>query len=120
MCDALFEEDFMVWVSSNYPTQESAKLKCAEATTRMKEQFPRLRRVRGEVMVCTQMRPHWWCVTDGGEIVDPTAHQWDTPVVFYKEIADDAEEPVGKCIYCGSLLYRSKGANSYLCENCTP
>ena len=85
----------------------------------MIEVFPKLRRVRGNAMVGIDFRPHWWCVTQDDEVIDPTAHQWDRPPVFYEELTND-EEPCGKCIYCGDLLFRSRGAESYLCENCKP
>ena len=108
------------WIAERYPTPQSAKLQCAEATLAMVQAFPLLSRVRGHAMVGIQFRPHWWCVTPGGDIIDPTAHQWPTPPVLYDPIDDDAEEPHGKCIYCGDLLYRSRGAESRLCEDCKP
>jgi hypothetical protein len=100
---------FGSWITERYPTPESAKLQCAEATTAMVAAFPTLRRVRGHAMIGIDFRTHWWVLTPEGKIIDPTAHQWE-----------DAEEPCGKCIYCGDLLYRSRGADSYLCENCKP
>ncbi len=116
----VWHELFGSWIAERYPTAESAKLQCAEATSLMVEAFPQLRRVRGHAMVGINFRPHWWCVTPDGEVVDPTAHQWDVPPLFYDALCDDTEEPCGKCIYCGDLLFRSKGAGSYLCENCMP
>ncbi len=111
---------FGSWIAERYPTAESAKLQCAEATAAMVEAFPQLRRVRGQAMVGIDFRPHWWCVTPDGEIIDPTAHQWPALPVFYEALPEDAEEPRGKCIYCGELLFQSRGADSYLCENCKP
>jgi hypothetical protein len=109
---------FSLWINAKYPTKESAKLKCAEATAAMIAEFPSLRRVRGVAMVGIHFRPHWWCIAPSGEIVDPTAHQWDRPPVFYDALPDDAEEPHGKCLYCGDFLFRSRGAGSYICESC--
>jgi hypothetical protein len=111
---------FGSWIAERYPTPESAKLQCAEATAAMVDAFPTLRRVRGHAMIGIDFRPHWWCIAQEGEIIDPTAHQWSTPPVFYDAIPEDVEEPCGKCICCGDLLYRSRGADSYLCENCKP
>lgn len=71
-------------------------------------------------MVGVDFRPHWWCITSEGEIIDPTAHQWPAPPAFYDALPNDAEEPCGKCTHCGDLLFRSRGADSYLCENCKP
>lgn len=92
-------------------------MQCAEATAAMVEAFPELRRVRGYAMIVCDMRPHWWCMTPAGDVVDPTAHQWDVPPVFYDELQSD-EEPHGKCHSCGGLLYRSHGAEAYWCEFC--
>jgi len=111
---------FRSWIAERYPTPQSAKLQCAEATTAMVAAFPTLRRVRGHAMIGIDFRPHWWCLTPEGEIIDPTAHQWAAPPVFYDAMPEDAEEPCGKCISCGDLLYRSRGADSYICENCKP
>jgi hypothetical protein len=111
---------FGSWIAERYPTPESAKLQCAEATAAMVAAFPTLRRVRGHAMIGIDFRPHWWCISPDGEIIDPTAHQWSASPVFYDAMPEDAEEPCGKCIYCGDLLYRSRGADSYLCENCKP
>ncbi len=82
--------------------------------------YPELVRVRGHVMVGCNERPHYWCVTQDGLIVDPTRHQWDTYVVFYRPLPDDAEEPVGKCLNCGCELYRSRGDDGYVCAECRP
>lgn len=108
--------EYQDWINENYPTPESARLKCVEATARMVEVFPELGRVRGHVMVVVDLRPHWWCVTATGDIVDPTAHQWGS-IAFYQTLEDE-EEPHGKCYHCGDLLFRSRGASSYFCENC--
>ena len=108
------------WITERYPTPESARLQCAEATSAMLRDFPDLRRIRGHVMVGIDYRPHWWCVDSADDIVDPTAHQWSPPPVFYEPLPDDAEEPHGKCHHCGSLLFRSRGADSYFCEECKP
>lgn len=106
------------WISDRYPTADSAKLQCSEATLELVNKFPFLKRVRGHVMVQGQLRPHWWCIDPSENVADPTSHQWESPVVFYDPLDEDAEEPHGKCIYCGDLLYRSRGAESYRCENC--
>lgn len=105
------------WISENYQTEESAFLKCADATTKMTQKFPELKRVRGHAMVAFQLRPHWWCVTPEGDIVDPTAKQWGVLVAFYEPLISE-EEPYGKCLNCGELLFRSKAAGSYMCQDC--
>lgn len=109
---------YTAWIKARYPTPETAYLKCKEATAAMVADFPELRRIRGNVMVGIQFRPHWWCLTPDGDVIDPTAHQWPTMPGLYDAIPDGAEEPHGKCLECGSELYRSRGAQSYLCEEC--
>jgi hypothetical protein len=109
--------DYGEWMCGNYPTPEASRLKCDIATAQMVEAFPELRRVRGHAMVGIDFRPHWWCVAPCGGVVDPTANQWETPVVFYEPLESE-EEPIGKCINCGGLLFRSLGADSHLCQHC--
>lgn len=113
--DQLYES----WIACHYPTSESAKMNCMEATASMADAFPELRRVRGYAMVGIRDRPHWWLVKRDGAIVDPTAHQWSVKPSMYREIPIDEEEPHGKCLECGEELYRSRGAQSHFCENCT-
>lgn len=113
-------DQYTHWIAECYPTAESASLQCAEATLALVEAFPELRRVRGHAMVGVNERPHWWCITPDGTIIDPTAHQWPTAPVFYEALPDDAEDPHGKCLHCGSLLFRSNGAGAFFCENCNP
>jgi len=79
------------WISANYPTAQSAVLSCAEATQRMSATFPELLRTRGEVMVGVDYRPHWWCVSPDGTIVDPTVHQWPQKVTIYEIVPLDDE-----------------------------
>lgn len=106
------------WIKQHYPYSYLAKLQCAEATQSMVAEFPELRRVRGYIYIGVHQRPHWWCETKDGEIVDPTVQQYETVPVMYEEVPADAYEPHGKCLECGDLLFRHKGADSHLCENC--
>lgn len=105
------------WISNHYPTPELARLNCAEATEAMVAAFPDLRRVRGHAMIGVHLRPHWWCVTPDGRVVDPTAIQWETKPAFYMPLDSD-EEPHGKCYNCGELLFVSRGDESYWCSEC--
>lgn len=88
--------EYHSWIRACYPTAESARLQCKEAVTLMTSVFPELLPTRGQALVRGQWRPHWWCRTAAGEVVDPSAHQWEVPVVVYDALADDAEEPLGK------------------------
>jgi len=110
---------FGVWISKHYPTPEAANLKCAEATLAMCAAFPELIRIRGSAMVGIDFRPHWWCETPSGTVIDPTAHQWPGGVVFYERLQSE-EEPYGKCLNCGYLLFRSRGDSSFHCSHCLP
>lgn len=114
-------QKYLEWINYYYPTKESARLQCEQATIAMQEEFPELNRVRGNVLVGLSYRPHWWLVDrDQTEVVDPTAHQWETKVLEYNGLPEDAEEPLGKCINCGELSYKSRGGQSYFCESCIP
>lgn len=109
------------WINEHYPTKESARLQCEQSAIAMQEEFPELKRVRGNVLVGLSYRPHWWLVDrDQTEVVDPTAHQWETKVLEYNGLPEDAEEPLGKCINCGELSYKSRGGQTYFCESCIP
>lgn len=109
---------YQAWIKEHYPTPASAKLQCETATTLMINVFPELCRVRGYAFVGCYTRPHWWCVTKDGEIIDPTVIQYESKPAFYEEIPLEAEEPHGKCYECGALLFRSKGDDSYYCAEC--
>ncbi len=113
-------QKYREWINYYYPTKESARLQCKQATIAMQEEFPELKRVRGNVQVGLSFRPHWWLVDNKGVIVDPTAHQWDIKVIEYYELPEDAEEPLGKCINCGELSYKSRGGQTYYCEYSIP
>lgn len=70
---------YQEWIDKHYPTPESAKLQCAEATAAMIAEFPELKRVAGYVRLNEDnafIHGHWWCIDDYFNIVDPTAHQW--------------------------------------------
>ena len=110
--------EFELWIASKYPTPESAKMKCAEATLAMVRDFPSLVRVRGHVMINGVERSHWWCESRDGWTIDPTAHQWDPRPGMYRKWEEGSEEPHGKCINCGNLLFRGNGADSNFCQEC--
>lgn len=58
------------WIRKNVPKDCSGM--CEGITIRMAIDFPELKRVRGYYMD----RPHWWCVTPDGVIIDPTKAQF--------------------------------------------
>ena len=115
-------EQYNKWIVENYPTPESARLQCEEATKRMVEAFPNdLQRVRG--LACVEepyglpptKTPHWWCVNVYGIVIDPTAHQYPTRILEYHVADESRGGPTGKCPNCGELCYEGR----YLCsEKC--
>ena len=106
-------QKYLEWINYYYPTKESARLQCEQATIAMQEEFPELKRVRGNVLVGLSYRPHWWLVDNKGVIVDPTANQWETKSIGVQRTSRRWREPLGKCINCGELSYKSRGGQSY-------
>lgn len=76
------------------------------ATLEMQQEFPELIRVRGHYIDCLLGdRPHWWLKTKDGEIVDPTASQFNPG--DYEEF-DESNPITGKCLNCGDYCYNHK------------
>lgn len=113
------EQKYADWIKENYPTKDSAFCACATATAQMVSAFPELKRERGHVyLALSGERTHWWCVAPDSVIIDPTAHQWDEPILQYEPYVVDEElgEPIGKCMECGELCYEKvPGASSCCC-----
>ena len=80
--------------------------KCVEVTKEMVLLFPELHIVKGMVTIMENDKDyqHQWLVDSEGNIVDPTAHQW-LGIVKYKEIKEEDDKPIGKCIECGEWVY---------------
>jgi hypothetical protein len=117
---------YLAWINEHYPTKQSAHLKCREACEAMAAAFPELKKVRGHFSSMFGDRPHWWMVTESGEVIDPTMHQFDevnAPFVpaldfLYDAIDEETfEEPLGKCMNCGELCYASKGGTANWCSD---
>ena len=109
---------YLDWIRVNYPTSESALLQCAQATSRMVEEFPELKRVRGLAHVKEPydlnptQTPHWWLETSEGVVIDPTEHQYPTEILKYDPVDESKGDPTGKCPNCGGLCYEG----NYLCS----
>lgn len=93
---------------------------CREAVDLMLRQFPELKAVRGHALMLDASPherkewPHWWCVTEDGTIVDPTASQFPGRIQ-HVPLDESKGEPTGRCPNCGGLCYEHK----YLCcEKC--
>lgn len=76
---------------------------CSEATRKMVETFPELKQVRGFVIGGGE---HVWCVTESGEIVDPTVSQFNhLAKVKYKPWKPGMLVRMGRCMNCGDDIY---------------
>lgn len=91
---------------------------CANVTRAMSKAFPELTRTRGHY-ICPiwGRRQHWWMVDVDGLVVDPTVLQFPSRGLGeYEPWIEGAEEPVGKCMVCGSLSFPSKGGDDASCS----
>lgn len=78
---------------------------CAEETLKMQRKFPEMKRIRGHYhCLLTGLRPHWWLQAPDGQIVDPTASQFN-PGGEYIPWTEGAPEPTSKCLQCGEYVY---------------
>lgn len=77
---------------------------CGSATARMAREFPELRRVPGTIYFAAGNSEHWWCETEAGEVVDPTASQF-AGILSYSPWRPGDEVCVGKCMNCGEHIY---------------
>jgi hypothetical protein len=60
----------------------------------------------------TRPWPHWWAVTEDGQVIDPTADQFPSPLEYHP--ADESRGgPTGRCPNCGGLCYEHR----YLCSD---
>lgn len=118
---------------------------CQEGATKMAEAFPELKIVKGFALPSEEGREglpiaemeledrqlvwdpkmpflnqHWWCVTGDGEVVDPTAAQFDWPTIIYvpHDEAIHGPCPTNKCMNCGEMAFTKEfsGACTKKCE----
>lgn len=83
------------WLSENKPHG-----RCKEASEQMNKQFPELIIVPGFVYTDWGRREHFWLKDQSGEIVDPTASQFN--IIFeYEEWKPGTPVRVGRCKDCG-------------------
>lgn len=78
---------------------------CAKVSTLLQRAFPEaLRIVQGRVVLSNgiEIPQHQWCVdTTTGEIVDPTAMQYQHASIF--EYIPYIHTPDAKCLHCGAI-----------------
>jgi hypothetical protein len=91
------------WIANNV---NDGYGRCLEITAAMAAAFPELVRVRGHYYdYLWGKRQHWW-LTDGDEIVDPTAAQFPSKGCgVYTPWPEGAPEPTGICPNCGEPVY---------------
>lgn len=113
-----YKPEWTAWIAERYGTYQQARWMCQMASDAMVGRFSELRQVRG---IYLRGGYHWWCVDQAGNVVDPTAAQYDptTPEeLIYQEMTDaevDAMVPSGKCQHCGDSVYRKQGFCSTDC-----
>lgn len=88
------------WLATNSPYGQ-----CESATAAMAAAYPELRRVRGHVDTMWGRRAHWWLITPDGEIIDPTAGQFQGVACSYVPWTPDEEVRLGKCMNCGAEIW---------------
>lgn len=97
-------EAYRCWIEE-FVRKERLLGNCKNACEQMKAAFPELRIARGHAHdAAWGKRGHFWCVTPGGRIVDPTAAQFPA-LLRYEEWKPGDEVLVGKCMNCGKQLW---------------
>lgn len=116
------------WIK-NYVAKHNGNVKnrCWSATKEMAETFPELKCERGWAHIKC-LKPfdkygiytdqHWWCVDPDGNIIDPTASQYESEIVKYEAYDEEIHGPLptGKCMNCGSFVYDNKNFCDEICE----
>lgn len=107
--------EYQDWIDQNV---DDAYGECAAVTQAMADQFPELTRVRGHYYCFSWgERAHWW-LTDGEEIVDPTAKQFPSRGKgAYVPWVDGTPEPTGICANCGEPAFNGDTVCSDACGN---
>ena len=109
-------EKYKEWILNYNHLNPDTYGMCREATQQFSNDFPELKRVRGHVesALSSKLLPHWWCVDPNGNIIDPTAKQFDY-ITRYIELDKSQPEPTGKCPNCGEYCYDN---DFTCCESC--
>jgi hypothetical protein len=99
---------YVAWIAAN--VEGDGYGKCRDVSENMAAAFPELKQVRGWYdCPLWGARSHWWCRTEDGTIVDPTAAQFPSAGIFnYRELDESNREqlvPAGTCPNCGGAVY---------------
>ena len=126
MIDACLIRAYRQFINNELMKNGSPENMCASWSQLMVEKFPELQRKRGWVYFRQDSTPnqsgteHWWCEAKDGTIIDPSIMQYFPRFpVLYEPVGEDFEDPLGKCMNCGSWSFKSQGGNSGACsEEC--
>jgi len=107
------KEEYILRIRNNV---EDPEHQCKKYVDLMQKEFPELKKVRGWYFSGRDI-PHWWCIDENNNIIDPTIDQFDDKNGVYLPIDEETfSEPVGKCLNCGELYYDNKLNN--FCSGC--
>lgn len=98
------QEDYTSWIKGYRASVNSTLGRCKEATAAMVKDFPELKIVPGHVYTDWGKRGHFWCETEDGTIIDPTADQFNV-IWDYEAFEPGQEVRVGKCMNCGDEIW---------------
>ena len=101
-------EAYRTWIQE-YVAREGGILlgKCVRACAEMRRVFPELEEVRGHVTALHWgKRGHAWLKSPDGKIVDPTAAQFPT-IILYEPWKPGDEVRVGACMECGNDIWKA-------------
>jgi len=104
------------WIEEYRTKNPNTALMCKSATGEMIKTFPELTQIRGHVISTLRLNqtPHWWCIDNAGNILDPTEDQFGQIVAYYPR-DESLPEPTGKCYNCGKYCYNG---NVMCCKTC--
>ena len=106
-------DSYLQWIAEHVGPDPHGQ--CKGITERMAAAFPELRRVRGHYVCPSEGRqPHWWMITPGGMVLDPTKEQFASQGQGAYE-PHEGPEPTGTCLNCGALVY---GETSFCNSDC--
>lgn len=91
---------------SRFESHQHVLGRCKEAVEEMVKVFPELISTVGHVEIMGWgRRGHWWCVTESGDVVDPTRTQFPM-VMAYEPFVPGDDVRVGKCMNCGDEIWK--------------
>lgn len=98
------------WIDENI--LDTADILCLEWSGLMAQVFPELKLAEGSVLADDDRFWHFWCIDPDGEIVDPTACQFDEIIRYRFEKYPTA---TGICPVCGNNTYLGNTCCSVPC-----